>query len=297
VTVERTETPRAAPSTPPSPDPGLAGVRPFTFHCHRCGRCCSAGEGFVWLAAGEDAALAAALGQGLEPFRANHVRTVRDPHSGELREALRESTLEGQGGRCSLLAGANHCTVYAARPEHCRQFPYWPSVLADADGFERARAVCPGIEPQVPAAARAAAFAELEALYAELERLVAHSRSVCLARGLCCRFEQAEHELYATGLEADYAAELHPQAPAPEAPGRCPYHVAGRCTARAGRPLGCRTYFCDPQTTSALQRVHEELLGRVRAIARRHGYEPRYARFPELLAARGVGLRAESGEP
>lgn len=275
---------RAAPT-----EPGLAGVVPFRFGCHRCARCCTAGEGHVWLAEGEVERIAAALGAEAGAFRARYVRTVTDPRNGEVREALREEVDREGRGRCVLLEGANHCSVYEARPAHCASFPYWESVLGDAEGFERARAVCPGIEPEVSAEARDAAFAELEALYAELDEIIRRSRSVCIARGVCCRFEEAGHELYATALEADYAARRHPQAPPPAAEGRCPYHVEGRCTAREGRPLGCRTYFCDPATTEALQAVHEQLLARIRAIEERHGYPRTYARFTALLEARGIG--------
>lgn len=273
-------------------DPGLDGVRPFRFDCHRCGNCCTHGDGFVWLADGEDARLAAAFGLGTDEFRARFVRTVNDPLTGELREALREVDDGRASGRCALLEGSNTCSVYTARPQHCATFPYWSSVLDDADGFERARAICPGIRPEVDAAARARAFERLEALYADVERVVANSRAVCLARGVCCRFEEAGHRLYATALEADYAVAKHPDAPAPEAPGRCPYHVEGRCTAREGRPLGCRTYFCDAGPGAALEEEHEAFLARIREIERDAGYEATYANFCELVRVRGVG-RAE----
>lgn len=273
-------------------DPGLAGVVPFRFQCHRCGHCCTGGEGAVWLAEGEVEAMAARLGMTPAAFRAAHVRTLPDPRSGELRESLRErpESSGGSGGRCVLLEGANHCSVYEDRPAHCRTFPYWPSVLEDEGGFEAARATCPGIAKEVVGEARDEAFRRLEALYAEVDAFVEKSRAVCLARGVCCRFEEAGHELFSTALEADYAAERAGPAPAPEGPGRCPYHVAGRCTARAGRPLGCRTYFCDVNTQSVLEEAHEFFLGRIREIERETGYAASYARFPALLAARGVGV-------
>jgi Fe-S-cluster containining protein len=268
-------------------DPGLAGVVPFRFGCHRCGHCCTHGDGHVWLADGEAERLALRLGLAPEVFERRHVRTVPDPRTGVLRRALREDP--PGSGRCALLEGANHCSVYTDRPEHCRTFPYWPSVLDDADGFERARRVCPGIEPVVPEAARERAFAALRALYAEVDRVVAASRAVCIVRGVCCRFEEAGHRLYATALEADYAAATVPRAPPPEAPGRCPYHVKGRCTAREGRPLGCRTFFCDAGPGQALERDHEHFLARIRAIEREFGFPPAYASFPEMLRARGIG--------
>ena len=271
------------------PDPGLLGVVPFRFSCHRCGHCCTGGEGHVWLKEGEAAGMASVLGMTEGAFRNMHVRTVPDPGgSGELREALRERN-EGDGGRCTLLEGRNQCTVYDARPEHCRAFPYWPSVMEDEAGFERARATCPGIQVEPTPDQRRIAFERLEAIYADLEQLLAAVRPVCIARGICCRFEEADHVLYATGLEADYAAAKKPAAPAPEAVGRCPYHVKGMCTAREGRPLGCRTYYCDPSMQDALEATHERLLGEIRVIERDLGYPQAYAPFPALLADRGVG--------
>jgi hypothetical protein len=71
--------------------------------------------------------------------------------------------------------------------------------------------------------------------------------------------------------------------------------VAGRCTAREGRPLGCRTYFCDRRTTSVLQEAHEHFLARIRRIEAETGYPHGYGEFPAQLASRGVGV--EAGEP
>lgn len=251
----------------------------------------------MWLEEGETERMAAALGMDHGAFEERHVRTVADPrpgHEGEVRRALREVN-EGNGGRCTLLAGTNECTVYDARPRHCATFPYWDSVLDTREGFEAARATCPGIRVEPTEGQRRAAFARLEALYAELEELLAAVRPVCIARGVCCRFEEADHVLYATGLEADYAASRHPEAPAPEAEGRCPYHVKGRCTAREGRPLGCRTYYCDPSMSDALEATHERLLGRIREIERDLDYPRTYAPFPALLEDRGVGAEESRG--
>ncbi len=274
---------------------------PFRFACQRSGNCCRVPEGVVWVEEAELAPLAELQGMTVEAFRARFVRAVPDPAPapgrvpGELRLALRDD--DQRGGRCVFLDGSQHCSVYAARPQHCADFPFWPSVMESEDGFERARAVCPGIAVAVDEERRALAFAALEELYAELQREIEASHAVCIMRGVCCRFEEAGHELFATALEADYAAERLPDAPAPEAPGRCPYHVGGSCTAREGRPLGCRTYFCDTRTTDVLEEVHAEFLERVRAIERRFGYPAAYGRFPAMLRARGVGVGpAEGGD-
>lgn len=267
-----------------APDPGLEGVVPFSFSCQRSGRCCTFGEGHVWLEEGEIETLAAILDMKPAAFIARHVRQVPDPKSGQLRTALRD-----EQGRCVLLEGTRDCTVYEQRPVHCRTFPYWPSVLDDPSGFENARAVCPGIAVIVPEDLRERAFAELEALYAELEVELNELSPRCELSGLCCRFEEADHELYATGLEADFTADRHPQAPEPEAEGRCPYHVAGRCQAREGRPLGCRTYYCDDSKREGLEALHESYLARVRELESGLGYPASYGLFPAMVGARGIG--------
>ena len=257
---------------------GLDGVVPFRFACHRCGHCCSGAEGHVWVEDDEVAPMAARLAMDADAFAAAHLRTVPDPRTGALRRSLTED-----GGRCSLLGGTNHCRVYEDRPAHCASFPYWSSVLEDPQGFERARAVCPGIAVEVDDAARAAAFAALEALYAELERDLDARAPRCELSGRCCRFDEFGHELFATALEADYAVSRAPDLPAPEGPGRCPYHQGGRCTNREGRALGCRTFFCDGDRTEELEALHARYLDRARAI----DHPPAYGRFPALLEARG----------
>ena len=140
-------------------------------------------------------------------------------------------------------------------------------------------------EQPTPPRAREA-FAALAQVYERLADELTRLGPVCRTRGLCCRFEEAGHELFATDLEVDFAASLHPDAPPPEAAGRCPFHRGGLCTAREGRPLGCRVYFCDPAFAGKMPEVHERHYAEVRRIAERFGYEHRYRRFPEALASR-----------
>jgi Fe-S-cluster containining protein len=272
-------------------DQGEGGVVPFQFQCQRSGRCCTGGSGFIWVEPEEIEGLARAAGYTLENFEANFLREVRDPRTGAQRLSLREGPGQGGGGgaACALLEGSHHCTVYDARPSHCQTFPYWPSIMKDEQGFEAARATCPGIRPLPSAEVQAQAFAQLEQLYLDLDKEIAEHTPRCEMSGLCCRFEEADHVLYATALETDYATAKHPTAPAPEAPGRCPHHVNGMCTAREGRPLGCRTYYCDPLTEDVLLDVHEKYLRRLRGIERSLDYPAAYSPFPAQLAARGVG--------
>ncbi len=239
-----------------SSDPGLAGVVPFRFACTRCGHCCSGGAGHVWVEEHEIEALAKVLGMSPARFAERHLR-----RAGE-RLSLRESANEG--GRCALLVGTNTCSVYAARPGHCRRFPYWESVLGDPAAFEAARATCPGIAVVVSDELRERAASGLRALYAELGPR-AHSQSACC-------LETDPEALFATGMEADHALAARAE-PDPDAPG---------CRLGAGRPLACRA-----ARAGLAPEESEELHARLRALERSLGYPASYARLKDLLRSRG----------
>ncbi len=240
-------------------DPGLAAAVPFRFECSRCGHCCSGGDGHVWLQPGEVDALAAALGAGGAAFAATHVRSVSDPRTGERRLAL----AQGRDGRCSLLAGRNTCRAYDARPEHCRAFPYWPSVMAGGAGFEAARATCPGIAVVVESGRRQRAFAALEGLYRRLDASAAPAGE----QGCCLDGARAD-DLYMSALEADHAAERGTRDPA--------------CRLGPARPLGCRVARAGADG--------ERWRGELRAIERGEDYPAAYGEARALLRARGVRI-------
>lgn len=260
-----------------------AAAAPFEWSCLRSGRCCSVGGGIVRVAESEIPALAAAKGMTEEAFGAHHLRMVPDPGGEGMILSLRE---KNGNGACTLLEGTNTCSVYEARPEHCRTFPYWKGILTDPAALERAQKICPGIRLVPSPEQKAAAFVELEELYARVAKWVESSRVVCLARGICCHFEEAEHKLMGSGLEADFCVDRHPEAGDPAGPGRCPYHQEGKCTARAGRPLGCRTYFCHAGYSDALEAGHEEFLAEIRQIEQRHGYSSSYGPFVAMIEGR-----------
>src|SRR5678816_2110155 len=73
-----------------------------------------------------------------------------------------------------------------------------------------------------------------------------------------------------------------PPAACPTPPsGRCPWYVDGLCRNRAGRPLGCRVYFCDPGWESEMPAVYERYHAELRAVHDRHGLPYRYRLFVE----------------
>jgi Fe-S-cluster containining protein len=246
-------------------DPGLTGVVPFRFACHRCGNCCSAGTGYVWLAEGEIERMAAQLGTSVESFVRTHVRRARDPRTGETRLALRETA--DSGGRCALLIGKNTCSVYTARPEHCRTFPYWPSVLAEHAAFESARSTCPGIAVAVDPELQARAFEALARLYARVDEQLG-----ARAPDACCLEDARSEELFASALEADFAA-AHID---PDARG---------CRLGVARPLACRLESAGADDTG--------FSSELRALELAHAYPRAYGKLVLLLQTRVA--RAEKG--
>ncbi len=245
---------------------------PFTFSCHRCGHCCSVSTGYVWVQEEEIPQLANALSMTVEAFSKQYLRLVE----GKL-------SLIERDGRCALFESPNHCTVYLDRPKHCREFPYWPDILAGGEALERASSYCPGIQILPSQSSRQSAFAALENLYQRLEQEINQRRPICVARGVCCEFEKVDHELYASQLEVDYALVHGEELPGQSAANRCRYHLEGRCHNRVGRPLGCRAYFCDPSFKTEMEDLYQRYYKEIQEICNTHQYPWSYGPFVELL--------------
>ncbi len=120
---------------------------------------------------------------------------------------------------------------------------------------------------------------ELEALYSRLDAAVAERSPVCRISGRCCRFREHGHTLFLSSIEFEY---LVTKAPPPIRPiddgATCPWQdLAGRCTARTARPLGCRVYFCDPAYEGEAPELTERFLAELKRLAERHGRTWNYA--------------------
>lgn len=127
------------------PDPTDAEGRPgLAFECTMCGCCCSGPEGYVLVSDLEAAALAQRLSLSTEAFLASYTRETSAGRS------LTEKT-SGAGLDCVFLdrttiPGKAICGVYEDRPAQCRTWPFWRSTLGSRSAWERAKAICPGMD-------------------------------------------------------------------------------------------------------------------------------------------------------
>ena len=129
----------------------------------------------------------------------------------------------------------------------------------------------------------------LAAVYERADAALASEAASCRACGECCRFGPDRPVLFASALELAYltasagrpAPDRVPKPGGPDAPWQCPYQEGAQCTARAGRAMGCRTYFCDPASRRRGEEVHAEAFDEIRRIAgrRKEGWWYGPARF------------------
>ncbi len=119
---------------------------------------------------------------------------------------------------------------------------------------------------------------ELQALYRELDLELASLKPRCELSGRCCNFKESGMTLFATDLEIAHLRATTP-------PGRnddpqlCPWWEGGLCTAREGRPLGCRVYFCDTTKAAELEALSIRFHDRLKRLHEQTGVVYRYSPF------------------
>lgn len=132
----------------------------------------------------------------------------------------------------------------------------------------------------------------LDAIYAMIADQVAARTPVCVASGRCCNFEAYGHRLYVTGLEAAWCvAQLTADNPGltpasvAEATtrGGCPFQVGKLCGVHAIKPVGCRTYFCDPVAEGWQEDLTERAHGMVKNLHGQAGVPYRYMEWRSML--------------
>jgi len=105
------------------------------FQCQQCGECC-AGRGGIFVRPEEVAAMAALLEMDEAEFCRRYVES--SPLGNRLTIA---------SGVCVFMED-NRCRVHPVKPFICRQWPFFPALLVDAEEFEAAKGACPGINPE-----------------------------------------------------------------------------------------------------------------------------------------------------
>ncbi len=117
-----------------------------------------------------------------------------------------------------------------------------------------------------------AALRELEELYKAVEKALDALGGVCRGDGACCRFGESGIRLYLTRLEkAMLLRDNDGSTLTPEQEDACPFLVGDRCTARNGRALGCRCYFCNPDLSEATAAIYESFHAAIRSLHDRQG--------------------------
>ena len=108
------------------------------FECQRCLYCCSSEPGYVYLT--KDDILSASAEVGLPPAAFIEVYCRIIDYGTFSMVSLREKS----NYDCVFLT-ADGCSIYRARPEQCRSYPFWPSVLQSRESWEAEGCSCPGI--------------------------------------------------------------------------------------------------------------------------------------------------------
>jgi len=121
-------------------------------------------------------------------------------------------------------------------------------------------------------------------LYAELDAEIVRRHPHCNACGECCDFPKQGFVLYATSAEVGLVTANLPAPGAWDCAELCPFHQDGKCHNRAYRPVGCRTYFCDPKFSVPGPLTYTRFHERLKAIIAHHGHPYRYAPFLTMLA-------------
>jgi Fe-S-cluster containining protein len=306
-------------------DPWYAdGLR---FRCTACGQCCTGEPGHVWVTPAEVRRIAKARGLSTRAFQKRFV--VRVGKRLSLRELENGDCAMLKDGRCTVYrAKPLRCTTYPFWPVLVESEKDWREEASRCEGIgqgdryardeiEQVIAGDPGPllrkharDPEQPVYSKHnraypspparepdwdGAFAALEALYEELDEELPRWEFTCSASGNCCDFDAWDHRLYASTVEAEYFFRRAPSGRANDDPRQCPAWGTDRlCKARAGRMLGCRTYYCPPYPRGVPEDLHDRYDARIKALHEAHAIPYAYRDIVQWAAERRP---AASGAP
>lgn len=121
--------------------------------------------------------------------------------------------------------------------------------------------------------------ADLERIYRDLDEELERLGVKCSACGKCCDFGKADYALYSSTVELAYLNAGQSQAAPTLEQGVCCFRDSAKCTVHEVRPLGCRTFFCDPKYKPLEQDLYHKYYRRIQSLADRHGVSWEYAPF------------------
>jgi Fe-S-cluster containining protein len=104
------------------------------FSCIGCGGCCSGNPGLIYLTQSEFLAIAEHLSSSCENLHGTSVVPYKN--------AFRIVELEN--GECTFFKNKK-CSIYPVRPLQCKTYPFWFSLVRNADVWEAESKMCPGI--------------------------------------------------------------------------------------------------------------------------------------------------------
>lgn len=314
---------RAMPREPAKTPWYAEGLR---FRCTACGQCCTGEPGHVWVTPEEIKRIAKARGLGKHTFKQRFVRRVGKRLSLEER-ANGDCCMLGKDGRCTVYAAKpRRCSTFPFWEPVLADAREWEETKERCEGIDQGdlytleeieriksgdaapmlrkhrrppeKPVHSRFNPEYPPADGPdweGALRALEALYAELDEELPRWDFTCSASGACCDFDAYGHRLYASTVEAEYFFRNSPPGRANEDPGQCPAWGRDRlCTARAGRMLGCRTYFCGPYPRGVPEDLHAGYDARIKALHERFGIEYEYKDVVAWAAQRRPAVQGAS---
>jgi len=137
--------------TPPWYKDGLC------FSCTQCGKCCTGPSGSVAISEKEIEDMASFLKLEIKTFKRLYVKRRGQQHFlVEKRSSKTSSNYD------CVFFKENKCTVYAARPQQCKTFPFWPENLNSEESWNLAAKDCEGIKPNSPREGKLYLFQEIQ---------------------------------------------------------------------------------------------------------------------------------------
>ena len=110
------------------------------FECTQCGDCCK-DEGYVLITEAERDRMAENLGMSVEEFSNQFVRELVGDNGLKYLGLTEHEEHRG----CVFFDDDRGCTIYEARPEQCKTFPFWKEYLSTPSAWEEASRRCEGV--------------------------------------------------------------------------------------------------------------------------------------------------------